>query len=137
MRARTTFTVRFAGDYRYLPAARAVSPNVVSRVSIQTAGYASVSSGTFVFRGSVAYFRSLATPLRRTGCVSFQAQIYLAGRWQSAGGTCATTSPASGYYAYAVAHRMYVGYRFRVRAYVAANSYSTAGSSGWLYFRFA
>jgi hypothetical protein len=137
MRARTTFTVRFAGDYRYLAAARAVTVQVRTRMAIRTSGYSKVSRGVYYFRSSRAYFRATAAPQRRTGCIEFEAQIYLGGRWRAAGGACALTQPAYGYDAFGYARRIYVGYRFRVRAFVTSNAYSLGGTTAWMYFTFA
>lgn len=136
MRARTTITVRFAGDYRYLAAARAVTANVVSKVSIEAGSYTSVSGGVYKYASGTAYFRSRPAPLRYSGCITFALQIYAAGRWQNAGSVCATIQPTAGYYAYAYTNRNYVGYKFRVRAYIGSNGYSIGSTSPWLYFMF-
>ena len=42
----------------------------------------------------------------------------------------------AGYYAYAYTNRNYVGYKFRVRAYIGSNGYSIGSTSPWLYFMF-
>jgi hypothetical protein len=137
MRARTTFTVTFSGDYRYLPATRAVAPNVVPKIYIGGLNYSSVSGGYYVFRGTTAQFRARPNPIRRSGCVYFAAQIYAGGRWQNYGSVCATIRSDYSYYAFAYTDRMYVGYKFRVRAYVGSTTYSLGGTSVWLYYKFA
>jgi len=136
VRSRTTFTVRFAGDYRYNAAARALTVNVVARVPIQIAGTGYKSGSTYVVTGDAAYFRASTAPLRTSGCVSFQLQQYYGGRWITVD-TVSCAAIQSDYYAYTYANRQLIGTLFRVRAYVAANSYSLGGTSAWITFKFA
>jgi hypothetical protein len=137
MRARTTITVRFLGDYRYGAASRAVTPNVVTTVPVQAAGYSSRSGSTYVFRAATAYFRASTRPVRAIGgCIAFQAQQYFRGKWVSAG-TLSCAHIQSDYYAYAFTNRQSVGVLYRIRAYVGTGSYSLGGSSAWLQFKFA
>lgn len=136
MRSRTTFTVRFVGDYRYAVAARAVTPNVVTTVPIETTGYSAKSGSTYLFKGSIAYFRASTRPLRTSGCVSFQAQALRRGSWVSAG-TLSCAAIQGDYFAYAIANRILPGTLFRIRAVVGSTSYSLGGTSAWITFKFA
>lgn len=135
VRARTVFTVRFAGDYRFAPAARSVTPTVTAKVAIQvgTAGYA--SGGVYHFTSRPGYFRAAAAPYRSSGCAAFQVQRLVGTAWREVDSACVAF--ATDHWAYAQFTPAAAGITYRIRAYVVSNAYSYAGSSQWVTFTFA
>jgi hypothetical protein len=138
MKRRTTFTARFAGDYRYNIAARAVSPYVRAKVTVTLAGYYSKSGSTFLYRGKDPAQMISAAPNRAGTCFSTLVQAFQGGRWQSiASLTCGSLDSTSRGYAIFYSNRAR-GILVRIHATIPNDSASqTLGAtSAWVYLKF-
>lgn len=136
MTRRTTFSAVFYGDYRYLPASASVTSTVTSRVTLTFARYSGKSGSYYVYRGQDPLVRVGVSPVRTSGCAAVLAEIYSAGKWQrTASLECAHLDTTSHAYVTFTSNR-HVGSKYRMRASVAAGTYGTSGSTGWVYWTY-
>jgi hypothetical protein len=140
MTRRTTFTVTFAGDYRYEPASRTVSPNVRTVVGVAMTAYSAYSDGYYLYRagsrGTDPQWTVSVVPSRPGGCLRLTAQMYRSGRWVTLEDVrCFRFDSASRSYLMWNSDRVR-GTKFRIQASVSSNTYSTSGVSLWRYFTF-
>lgn len=136
MMRRTTLTAVFAGDYRTAPASRAVTAEVLSTVTLTMLRPLGRSGAYLLYhRARTIAMQSVVRPSRPYGCVVFVLQRLVSRTWRTVDVvTCAGLSSASALlgYAYSDFPR---GTRYRIRAGVAKNSYSSAAVSPWRYFQ--
>ena len=139
VKRRTTFTVRFAGDYRYNAAARAVSPYVRAGVAVTLAGYYGKSGSTLLFHGTEPAETISVAPARAAGsCFNTLVQAYLGNTWQFISSlTCGTLDATSRGYAQFGINRP-LGVPVRIRASVPDDSatQTLGATSAWVYLTF-
>jgi hypothetical protein len=139
VKSRTTFTARFAGDYRFAPAARGVSPFVRARVAVTLAGYYGKSGSTFLFHGTDPTETISVAPNRAAGsCFDTLVQAYLGNTWQFiASLSCgALDSTSRGHEQFGVNRPRGVPVRIRASVPNDAASQTLASTSAWVYLAF-
>lgn len=138
MRARTTFTVRFSGDYRYNAAARAVSPYVRSKVAISLGGWYARSGSIYLYHGADPAQMITVAPNRSGQCFTAYVQALQGGAWMNVAQlSCGTLDSTSHGYALFTSNRP-PGILVRIRASVGNDSVTqTLGAtSAWVYLKF-
>jgi hypothetical protein len=138
MHRRTTFTVRFAGDYRYNSAARAVSPYVRAKVSLALSGYYARSGSTFLFHGKDPRVVASFAPLHAGSCFSTTVQAYQGGRWRTvaSSGCLLIYADSRGYTTYLSSRAPGRLLRIRASAPDDTMSQSLGATSAWVSLRF-
>lgn len=133
---RTTYTVVFAGDYRYAPVTRTVSPNVRSTIAVTMLGWAKHSGKYYRYHKVHPQMSVAVRPLRPGTCLSAVAQVYTRGAWRvGARSSCIQADGTSTAHAVLITKRP-VGVKYRVRFTVKATTWCTARTSAWRYFTF-
>jgi hypothetical protein len=134
MTAKTSFKAVYAGDYRYAPATKYVTPSTKAKITTQVYGAYGTSNGyKLVSVFSSAGVLATVKPARNAGCVSFAAQVLVNGSWKTYDTQCFGVDYNS---QAGVTLSVTGASKWRIRASVVGNSYSAAGSSGWVYLWF-
>ena len=133
---KTIYSVKFAGDYRYLPVGRARTVNVRAKVTVRMGGAYGRSGSGYLFRaGTNPDISVLVTPAKPGGCVDLVAQRLNGSTWQTTSTlACATLDFSSQAFATLFTNGG-VG-RGRMMASTGAGAFSSSGSSGWIYYTF-
>jgi len=133
--SKTVYSVKFAGDYRSLPAADSRTVNVRSKVVVTLSGFYGKSGSTYLFRtGTNIPVTVTVWPKREGPCVSLVAQRQSGGSWvTTASLSCAPLSAIST--TYATLYTNGATGNGRIMASIGADAYAASGSSGWVYFR--
>lgn len=140
----TTFSVTFAGDYRYAPAAASHGVRAFARVLEGQRGYftsAKVGSTTYrVYHHTKDPILGAGiAPAKYDECVAFTAQAYLRGAWRTiATAGCIRTDVQSFAWASLTgSHPTAYHYRFRTRFVHSATDLANMNTYGaWSYFEF-
>jgi hypothetical protein len=133
---KTIYSVKFAGDYRYLPVGKARTVNVRAKVTVKMGGAYGRSGSGYLFRaGTNPAISVQVTPARPGGCVDLVAQRLNGSTWQTTSTlACATLDFSSQAFATLFTNGG-VG-RGRMMASTGAGAFSSSGSSGWIYYTF-
>jgi hypothetical protein len=137
MRRSTTFTLVFRGDYRYAPAVKTVTRQVVPRVTVTLSGWSAFTGGFYVFHNTLPRVHVVVTPSVPGTCVGLQVGFYAGNTWQHGNvGGCLPLDANSTLDA-VVPNSAPAGNRFFVIANVLSTPSTAAGANAPLYFRFA
>jgi hypothetical protein len=133
---KTTYSVKFAGDYRYLPVGKARTVNVRAKVTVKMGGAYGRNGSGYLFRaGTNPGVSAQVLPARPGGCVDLVAQRLNGSTWQTTAKlTCATLDFSSQAFATLITNGG-TG-RGRMMASTGAGAFSSSGSSGWIYYTF-
>jgi hypothetical protein len=133
--SKTLYSVKFAGDYRYLPAADSRTVNVRSKVVVTLSGAYGRSGSTYLYRvGENVPVTVTVWPKREGPCVSLVAQRQSGSSWvTTATLSCAPLSAIST--TYATLYTNGASGNGRIMASIGSDAYASAGSSPWVYFR--
>jgi hypothetical protein len=137
MRTGTTFTAVFAGDYRYAAARRSVAPVVRSSISVVLGGFARMSGSTYVYTVQNPLFSITVRPKWYGLCTYTTVQRYVGGTWKVVVAPSCAQATFSSTLALTLSVTHTKGARYRVRTYVNATKFATAGTSVWRTFTFA
>lgn len=133
---RTTYTAVFAGDYRYAPVTRTVSPNVRSKVTVTMQRWTKRSGKYYRYHKVNPVMSVAVRPLRPGTCLSAVAQVYTRGAWRvAARSSCISVDGTSTAHAVLITKRP-IGVKYRVRFTVHATTWCTSATSAWRYFTF-
>jgi len=133
--SKTVYSVKFTGDYRYLPAAASRSVGVRSKIVVTLSGAYGRSGSTYLYRAGTNVPVTVSVfPKRYPGCVSLVAQRQSGGTWvTTATLSCANLSTLST--TYATLYTNGATGNGRIKASIASDAYATGTSSAWVYFR--
>ncbi len=139
LRARTVFTARFDGDYRYdVAAVSTTTPMIRASVTVTLSGYYRKLGSTYLFHATDPKQIITVLPYRPGKCFSTQVQALQNGKWGTVASlSCGRLDYTSHGYATLRSNRPR-GILFRIRAYVASDSasQSLAASSAWVYVQY-
>lgn len=133
---KTVYSVKFAGDYRYLPAAASRTVNVLPKIRVVLSGAYGRSGSTYLFkRGVNPYVTVTVAPSRPPGCVRAVAQRLSGSTWvTTATLDCASLDIRS--QLFLTLYTNGVAGSGRMMVSTPSGTISAAGSSGWIYYRF-
>lgn len=139
LRARTVFTVRFDGDYRYdVAAVSTTTPMIRAYVSVTLSGYYKKLGSTYLFHAVDPKQVITVLPYRPGKCFSTTVQALQHGKWGTVARlSCGKLDYTSHGYATLRSNRP-LGILFRISASVASDtaSQSVAATSPWVYLQF-
>jgi hypothetical protein len=133
---RTVFTVKFAGDYRYAPAARTITIHVAARVDLRLALYKDRSGHYYRYKNADPLAEIHVRPGLPNGCMTATAERLVSGKWRVVATlSCAPLDAGSyGYLRFASAR--VPGSQYRMRVTGGATKTVSSGATPWLYFTF-
>lgn len=138
MRARTTFTVRFDGDYRYAAAAAATAPYVRAGIFVSVTGAYKKLGSTYLLHGVDPTVLISVAPSRPRTCFGATVQAYQYGRWSTVSTVaCGRLDAASrGFVRMSSKRPLGIPFRMSVRVGNDTRSQSLAATSPWVYWQF-
>ncbi len=136
MTTKTSFSAKFAGDYRYLPATGFTTRYARSKISVVMSGYSGRSGSTYTYRaGSTATGVATVYPARPGQCISALVQYKYGSSWITNQNLSCVSLDYYSQFPFYFQNTGRTGYlRFQFKA--GTDSANAGTSSGWIYLHY-